>query len=74
LGKLRILSAKEVGKILETHGFRQIRQQGSHIIYQKKKEGTTVTVVVPNYAEIRNGTLISIIRQSQLSRSFFELK
>ena len=74
MAKLRVLSAKEVSKILEAHGFMQIRQQGSHIIYQKKREGTTITVVVPNYTEIRSGTLTSIIRQSQLSRSFLELK
>jgi predicted RNA binding protein YcfA (HicA-like mRNA interferase family) len=35
LGKLRVLSAKQVGKILENNGFTQIRQRGSHIIYQK---------------------------------------
>lgn len=35
--------------------------------------GSTITVVVPNSAEIRSGTLTSIIRQSQLPRSLFEV-
>jgi predicted RNA binding protein YcfA (HicA-like mRNA interferase family) len=73
LGKLRVLSAKEVGKILENNGFTQIRQRGSHMIYQKQIESSTITVVVPNYSEVRSGTLISIIRQSQLPRSLFEV-
>ncbi|WP_448560606.1 type II toxin-antitoxin system HicA family toxin [Trichothermofontia sp.] len=66
MGKLRVLSAQEVCKILEQHGFIQIRQRGSHIIMQKRNEGSTITVPIPNYAEIRLGTLQSIIRQSGL--------
>ncbi len=44
------------------------------IIYQKQIEGSTITVVVPNYSEIKSGTLTSIIRQSQLPRFLFEVK
>ena len=40
---------------------------------QQQTEDTTVTAVVPNYAEIRTGTLMSIIRQSGLPRSLFEV-
>jgi predicted RNA binding protein YcfA (HicA-like mRNA interferase family) len=72
LGKLGVLSAKEVCQILEEHGFVRVRQRGSHIIMQKQTDETTITVPVPNYKEIRIGTLQSIIRQSQLPRSLFE--
>jgi predicted RNA binding protein YcfA (HicA-like mRNA interferase family) len=72
LGKLRVLSAKEVCQILEQHDFVRVRQRGSHIIMQKRTDETTITVPVPNYTEIRIGTLQSIIRQSQLPRSLFE--
>jgi predicted RNA binding protein YcfA (HicA-like mRNA interferase family) len=72
LGKLRVLSAQEVCKLLEQHGFTKVRQRGSHIIMQKRLEETTITVPIPNYSEIRIGTLQSIIRQSGLSRSLFE--
>jgi predicted RNA binding protein YcfA (HicA-like mRNA interferase family) len=73
LGRLRILSAHEVCQILERQGFMNVRQQGSHIIMQKQTEGSTITVPVPNYSEIRIGTLQSIIRQSGLPRSLFEV-
>ena len=39
---------------------------------QKRSEGTTVTVPVPDHPELRTGTLQSIIRQSGLPRSLFE--
>lgn len=73
MGSLRILSAQEVCQILEQHGFVLMRQRGSHIIMQRLTESTTITVVVPNYREIRIGTLQSIIRQSGLPRYLFEV-
>ncbi len=47
------------------------RQRGSHIIMQKQVPGSTITVPVPDHKELRIGTLLSIIRQSQLDRSLF---
>ncbi len=72
MGKLRVLSAKQVCQILTEQGFIQVRQRGSHIIMQKKIDDSTLTVPVPNYPEIKIGTLQSIIRQSNLPRSLFE--
>ena len=72
MGKLRILSGKQVCDILEKHGFIQVRQRGSHIVMQKRLPDTTITVPVPNHAELRIGTLQSIIRQSGLNKSVFE--
>jgi len=72
LGKLRILSGKQVCDILEKNGFIQVRQRGSHIVMQKRLPDTTITVPVPNHAELRIGTLQSIIRQSGLNKSEFE--
>jgi predicted RNA binding protein YcfA (HicA-like mRNA interferase family) len=34
--KLRVLSASEVCKILEKHGFERVRQSGSHIIMRRQ--------------------------------------
>jgi predicted RNA binding protein YcfA (HicA-like mRNA interferase family) len=73
LAKLRILSGHEVCAILAQHGYEEIRQRGSHIIMQKKTEDSTITIPVPNHKEIRTGTLMSIIRQSRLDRSVFEV-
>ena len=39
---------------------------------QKKGKNGAVTVPVPDHAELRVGTLLSIIRQSGLPRSEFE--
>jgi predicted RNA binding protein YcfA (HicA-like mRNA interferase family) len=72
LGKLRTLSGKEICAILLAHGFEQVRQKGSHVIMQKQVNLSTITVPVPQHKEIKAGTLVSIIRQSQLARSIFE--
>jgi len=72
LGKLRILSGQEICAILARHGFIEVRQRGSHVIMQKQLEESTITVPVPNHSEVRVGTLQSIIRQSDISRSKFE--
>jgi len=72
LGKLRVLSGREVCVILAQHGFAQVRQHGSHMIMQKRVGGSTITVPVPDHAQLRTGTLLSIIRQSGLSRTLFE--
>jgi len=74
LRKLKILSGKDVCKILSDHGFSQVRQKGSHIVMQKKTENTTITVPVPNHLEIKIGTLQSIIRQSEIPKEYFENK
>jgi predicted RNA binding protein YcfA (HicA-like mRNA interferase family) len=72
LGKLRVLSGKEICKILEDNGFIEVRQKGSHIVMQKEIEDSTLTAIVPNHSPVKVGTLMSIIRQSQLPRSLFE--
>ncbi len=70
--KLRVLSGREVCRILEEHGFSEVRRRGSHIAMQRKLPGSTTTVPVPDHKELRKGTLRSIIRQSGLPRSEFE--
>jgi len=39
---------------------------------QKRTEGTTITVPIPEHDELKRGTLLSIIRQSGLPRALFE--
>lgn len=41
---------------------------------QKSIENSTITVPVPDHKEVRVGTLQSIIRQSQLPRTLFEMQ
>jgi predicted RNA binding protein YcfA (HicA-like mRNA interferase family) len=72
LGRLRVLSGKEVCSILAQHGFIEVRRRGSHIVMQKKLSEGTITVPVPEHSEIRIGTLLSIIRQAGIPRTEFE--
>jgi predicted RNA binding protein YcfA (HicA-like mRNA interferase family) len=72
--KLRVLSGRDVCKILSEHGFEKVRQKGSHIIMQKRAGNSTITIPVPEHDELRTGTLLGIIRQSGLARSIFETK
>ena len=72
MGKLPTLSGKEICRILEKHGFKEVRRRGSHIAMQRITPDSTITVPVPDHKEIRVGTLMSIIRQSGLSRSEFK--
>ena len=73
MGKIRVLSGKEVCGILERHGFAEVRRRGSHIVMQRGNEdGGTTTVPVPEHKELKKGTLRSIILQSGVPRSKFE--
>ena len=72
MGRLRVLSGREVCRILADQGFTEVRQRGSHIVMQRRTDDSTVTVPVPDHAELRVGTLLSIIRQSGLARSVFD--
>lgn len=72
MDRLRCLSGREVCALLERHGFEKVRQKGSPIVMQRRVGGLTITVPVPDHAELKTGTLRSIIRQSGLDRSEFE--
>lgn len=72
--RLRKLSGSEVCKLLSKFGFVNVRQKGSHVIMQLATEDSTLSVPVPLHSEIKIGTLQSIIRQSGVDRSEFEVK
>lgn len=72
MGRLKIFSGRQLCAVLEQHGFINVRQRGSHIVMQKREGETTVTIPVPDHAEIKIGTLLSIVGQSVLPRAVFE--
>ena len=72
MGKLRVLSGKQVCEILAQNGFVEVRRRGSHVVMQRQQEKGTITVPVPEHRELRMGTLQSIIRQSGIPRQEFE--
>jgi predicted RNA binding protein YcfA (HicA-like mRNA interferase family) len=72
MGKLRPLSGRQIRRILEQHGFQEIRQRGSHVVMQRRTDSGTITVPVPDHDTVAIGTLQSIIRQSGVPRAAFE--
>ena len=72
--RLRVLSGRQVCAVLVEQGFSEVRRRGSHIVMQRQEGSSTVTVPVPDHREVRVGTLQSIIRQSRLPRSLFEVQ
>ena len=72
MGRLRVLSGREVCRILQQHGFVEVRRRGSHIVMQRRTDVGNVTVPIPDHCELAIGTLLSIIRQSGVARAEFE--
>jgi predicted RNA binding protein YcfA (HicA-like mRNA interferase family) len=77
--KLRVLSGRDVLKILGEFGFQDFAQRGSHIKLRRiPPVGRAQTLTVPNHKEIDRGTLHAIYRQasrlipeSKLRNQFF---
>lgn len=69
--KLGIFSGSEICAILQSEGFRQVRQRGSHAVMQRQSPSGTITVPVPTHPEVRIGTLQAIIRQSGVRKEKF---
>ena len=70
--KLPITSSRKVIKALIKAGFKQVSQKGSHIKLKRKTDERTWIVIVPDFNEIPVGTLLSIIRQSGLTKEEFQ--
>jgi predicted RNA binding protein YcfA (HicA-like mRNA interferase family) len=64
-----VLSGQELAKFLETFGWTIVRQRGSHMILTR--EGSKVTLSVPNHKTIARGALRSIIRLAGLTPEEF---
>ena len=69
MGRLRVLSGREVCRIFQQHGFVEARRRGSHIVMQHRTDVGSVTVPIPDHRELAIGTLLSIIRQSAVPRA-----
>lgn len=71
MGEKLVLSAREVLKALAKLGFQPVRQKGSHIVVAKHTDAGKIGAVVPNYDEIPQRTLNSILKQARLSKEDF---
>jgi len=63
------LSGRETVRAFESLGWQIVRQRGSHIILVK--EGSLVTLSVPDHKDIAKGTLRSLIRSAGLTVTEF---
>ncbi len=73
--KLKVLSGKDIIKILNSFGFEVIGQKGSHVKLRrfiKNREKQTLTV--PNHKELDKKTLRAIYRQASVYVSENELE
>ncbi|MCG3209165.1 MAG: hypothetical protein FOGNACKC_02784 [Anaerolineae bacterium] len=66
MGKLPIVTAKELLRILEELGFVIVRQKGSHIRL-KHSDGRVVTVPIHSGQDIGRGLLRKILRDVEIS-------
>ena len=71
---LKILSGKDVVKILSLFGFSVHSQSGSHYKVKRKTVGTTETLIIPNHDPIAKGTLKAIFNQASKYISQEELR
>lgn len=72
MAKLRLLSAKELTRILEKIGFKFIRQEGSHMFFRHEDGRTTI---IPHHTgdDIGRGLLLKIIKKDlKMTREEFE--
>ena len=68
----RPLPYREVKRKLETAGFTEISQKGSHVKFARPSERGRRLVIVPRHNEVRTGTLRSILLQADLTWDEFE--
>ena len=69
-GKLPLLTAKELIKIINKLGYQVIRQKGSHV-YLKHQDGRCIVVPLHAGKEIGRGLLKRILNETEISREEF---
>ena len=69
----KLLSSKEITKVLEKNNFTLVSQKGSHMKWRKHGKEILTVIVPANKREIPIGTMRSIIRQSGLSEEDFDI-
>ena len=69
--KLPRLSGQETIRGLERLGFRQARQQGSHVVMRKDTPHGVFGCVVPLHRQLAIGTLHSILKKARVEAQDF---
>ena len=70
MAKAPSVSGKELCRVLEKDGFVQVRQTGSHRIFQKTTEEGMITIPVPVHSNkpLKKGTLHGILKKAGISK------
>lgn len=71
MGKLVVISGKEMCKVLEKAGFVKIHQHGSHEIFEHA-DGRKTVVPVHDNRGLHIGTLEAILKQAGISREEYD--
>lgn len=66
MGRLKPLSFREVKRRLESAGFIEATQKGSHVKFVRRVGEIMDTTIVPKKREIPVGTLRSILSQAHI--------
>jgi predicted RNA binding protein YcfA (HicA-like mRNA interferase family) len=74
MGKLRILSGKQVCRLLEDHGFQEVRRRGSHVVMQLRSDEGTTTIPVPDHAELSAGRFYRLFAKAACPGPYLKLK
>jgi predicted RNA binding protein YcfA (HicA-like mRNA interferase family) len=72
--KLKVLSGKDILKILESFDFEVISTKGSHVKLRRVLKGIKQTLTIPNHKELDKGTLRAIFNQASKYISAEKLK
>lgn len=62
------MSAKEVIKLMEEHGWFEVRQNGSHKIFQHLTIKKSITVPFHGNKDLPKGTLNAILKQAGIKK------
>jgi len=73
MGKLPAMKPKELIKKVEKLGFVLQRTTGSHMIYRNPESGLRANIPF-HLREIPRGTLLSILRESRISKDELSVK
>jgi predicted RNA binding protein YcfA (HicA-like mRNA interferase family) len=66
LGRLKPQPFREIKRRLESAGFVEASQKGSHVKFVRRLGDVVDTAIVPKKSEIPVGTLASILRQAHI--------
>ena len=64
---MRSLPFREVRRRLESLGFAQVSQTGSHVKFVQRRVGRDLIVIVPRHQTVAAGTIRSILRQAAIT-------